>query len=47
LAAEPPSDAEMKRVQRGLLADTIFERESVHGLADTIARGVTTNAGEV
>src|SRR5205085_12127990 len=34
---------ELKRVQRGLLAGTIFGREGVHELADSIARGVTTN----
>jgi zinc protease len=39
----PPGAAELKRVQRGILADTIFARESVHGLADSIAQGVTTN----
>jgi zinc protease len=43
LCDEPVSDAELRRVQRGLLAGTIFGRESVHELADTIARGVTTN----
>src|SRR5262249_52490656 len=37
------SEAELKRVKRGLLAGTIFGRESVHELADNIARGVTTN----
>src|SRR5262249_6595542 len=30
-------------VQQGILASTIFARESVHGLADSIAQGVTTN----
>jgi zinc protease len=43
LQEEPVSAAELKRAQRALLADIIFKRESVHGLADSIARGVTTN----
>jgi zinc protease len=40
---EPVSAAELKRAQRALLAGIIFNRESVQGLADSIARGVTTN----
>lgn len=40
---EPVSDAELKRVKRKLLASAVFQREGVHGLADSIARGVTTN----
>jgi zinc protease len=43
LRDEPVSDAELKRVKRVLLAGLIFNRESVRGLADSIARGVTTN----
>jgi zinc protease len=43
LRDEPVSAAELKRVQQGILASTIFARESVHGLADSIAQGVTTN----
>ena len=43
LAAEPIDPAELKRVRRGLLSATIFGREGVHDLADSIARGVTTN----
>lgn len=43
LRDEPVSDAELKRVKRGLLASAIFQRESAHNLADNIARGVTTN----
>jgi zinc protease len=43
LRDEPVSDAELKRVQQTVLTDTVFSRESVHGLADSIARGVTTN----
>lgn len=43
LRKEPITPAELKRVQQALLTDTIFARESVHGLADSIARGVTTN----
>src|SRR5262249_47581868 len=41
LAADPASPAELKRAQQSVLADAIFSRESVHGLADSIARGVT------
>src|SRR5262249_29917262 len=43
LRDEPVSAAELKRVQQTVLTDTVFSRESVHGLADSIARGVTTN----
>lgn len=38
-----PSAAELKRAKRRLLAGAIFQREGVQGLADSIARGVTTN----
>jgi zinc protease len=43
LRDEPVADAELKRAKQGILASGIFGRESVHGLADSIARGVTTN----
>ncbi|MBY0526509.1 MAG: insulinase family protein [Gemmataceae bacterium] len=43
LCDTPVSDAELKRVKKQLFASTIFAREGVHSLADTIARGVTTN----
>jgi zinc protease len=43
LRDEPVSAAELKRVQQQLFAETVFGRESVHNLADSIARGVTTN----
>jgi zinc protease len=43
LQDEPVSAAELKRAQRALVANIIFRRESVHDLADSIARGVTTN----
>jgi zinc protease len=43
LIDQPVSAEELKRVQQGILASTIFARESVHGLADSIAQGVTTN----
>ncbi len=43
LQTEPVSAAELARVKRGLLAHTIFARESVHGLADSIAQGVCIN----
>jgi zinc protease len=43
LGDKPVSPAELKRVQHSLIANAIYGRESVHGLADSIARGVTTN----
>jgi zinc protease len=43
LRDKPVDAAELQRVQRGLVSNAIFTRESVHGLADSIARGVTTN----
>jgi zinc protease len=42
LREQPVSAAELKRVKERLLAGAIFGRESVHALADSIARGVTT-----
>jgi zinc protease len=43
LREAPVSAAELKRAQAGVLAGAIFARESVHGLADSIAQAVTTN----
>jgi zinc protease len=43
LAKEPIKAEELNRAKQGLLTDIIFDRESVHGLADSIARGVSTN----
>jgi zinc protease len=43
LRDQPVSPAELERVQHTLIANAIYSRESVHGLADSIARGVTTN----
>jgi zinc protease len=43
LREHPVSLAELKRVKERLLAGAIFGRESVHALADSIARGVMTN----
>ena len=43
LAAKPVDGAELKRVQQQIIAQAVFSRESVHGLADSIAQGVTTN----
>ncbi len=40
LADEPPSEKELHRVQREILAARVFKRESVHGLADSIAQAV-------
>jgi zinc protease len=36
-------DTELKRVQRMWLTEAVFAREGVHGLADSIARGVTVS----
>jgi len=41
LADDPAAAAELKRAKQSVLADYIFSRESSHGLADSIARGVT------
>jgi zinc protease len=43
LQDEPVSPAELHRAQQNVLASTVFARESVHGLADSIAQAVTTN----
>lgn len=43
LQDQPVSPAELHRVKQIVLAHAIFGRESVHALADSIARGVTTN----
>lgn len=41
LREQPVSEKELHRVKRGVVAGAIFDRENVHNLADTIARGVT------
>jgi zinc protease len=43
LRDKPISERELKRARHGILAGSIFARESVHDLGDSIARGVTTN----
>jgi zinc protease len=43
LATEPISPAELRRVQNVLTAGFVFGREGSHQLADSIARGVTSN----
>jgi zinc protease len=43
LRDEPVKAEELKRVKEMVLASNIFGRESVHGLAESIARGVTNN----
>lgn len=43
LADEGPTETELKRVRRSMAAAHIFAHESVHELADTIARGCATN----
>jgi zinc protease len=43
LRDQPVGEAELKRAQRGILAGNLFNRESVHDLADSIARGVTVH----
>lgn len=46
LANEPVTDAELARARRKILASFIFSRESVHNLADVIARTSTYPGGE-
>ena len=41
LADEPVSAEELARVRQGIIAGAVFDRESVHQLADNIAQGVT------
>jgi len=41
LAAAPVTPEELKRVRRRMLASFLFSRESIHSLADLIARSVT------
>ncbi len=43
LAEDGPTAAELARVKRGILAKHIYAHESIHELADTIARGVVAN----
>src|SRR4029077_18838108 len=43
LCDSPVSEAELKRIRRNVVSSAVFDRESVHSLADSIARGVTTN----
>jgi zinc protease len=43
LATEPVGPEEMQRVRRVQTAGFVFGHETVHALADSIARGVTTN----
>jgi zinc protease len=43
LAAKPVNAEELNRVKQQIVAAAIFNRESVHGLADSIAQGVTIN----
>ncbi len=43
LADDGVTEAELKRVKRALVAGNIYGNESVHSIADSIARGVTTN----
>src|SRR5262249_52328861 len=40
LAEKPVGDAELKRAKRSIIADTIFAREGVHELADSIVNTV-------
>lgn len=43
LATEPITEAELARARRTLLASFIYGNESVHGLADQIAKAVTNS----
>jgi zinc protease len=40
LADEPAAEAELKRARQSVLADAIFHCESIHGQAESIARGL-------
>lgn len=46
LAAETVSDEELNRARRKILASVVFGRESVHSLANSIARTATYTGGE-
>jgi zinc protease len=46
LANETVSDEELNRARRKILASVVFGRESVHGLANSIARTATYPGGE-
>jgi zinc protease len=47
LGKEPVTDAELSRARRKILANFVFGRESVHSVADTIARAsVYTDGGD-
>src|SRR5262245_30079510 len=46
LAAEPVSDQELNRARRKILAAVVFSRESVHSLANAIARTSVYPGGE-
>lgn len=46
LISEPVSDEELNRARRKILAAFVFGRETVHGLAETIARASTYPGGE-
>jgi zinc protease len=46
LATEPVTDAELARARRKILAGFVFSRESVHSLADAVARTSTYPGGE-
>lgn len=43
LADDGPTDAELKRVRRSMLAAHVFDHESGHALAESIATGVVAN----
>jgi zinc protease len=43
LAEEGPTEEELKRVRRSMIAAHVFAHESIHSLADSIAKGVVAN----
>ena len=43
LADEPVPDDELNRVRQGIVAGAVFDRESVHGMADNLSQGLTNN----
>ncbi len=44
MAEKPVGDEELKRARRQILASFIFSRESVHNLADAVAKSVTNES---
>ncbi len=43
LVDEPVPADELNRVRQGIIAGAVFDRESIHGMADNLAQGLTNN----